>query len=131
MYANVFLEKSIFTFIKLLAWMIPILLLFASLWIQWSMNKWLTTFFPYFLFFFLLRKHIYEISDLFLNAFMNVCNFLGIQIWYMFEYMFFLENIFMNAWFLGMHIMYVWVNSFWENTFMNAWFFWNAYIMYV
>jgi len=128
--------------------MIPILLLFASLWIQWSINKWLTIFFS---FFFLLRKHIYEILDFF-KCIYEIFDFLFLKmhIWYMFEWMnawffkkctyewFFLKKkcfyecmIFFNA-----YMMYVWMNFFCEkihlwnfglflfkNAFMNVWFF--------
>jgi len=38
MHASVSFEKSMFTFIMHFAWVIPILLSFAILWIQWSMN---------------------------------------------------------------------------------------------
>jgi len=128
MYANVFLEKSTFTFIKHFAWMISILLSFAILWIQSSMNNWLPTF-SFFFFFenliiIFLTNRVMKFWTFFSfeNEFMNPLDFLEFFfVSCLKDFFFFLEYAFMNAWFLwNAYIVYVWMNfSLWENAFMN------------
>jgi len=127
-----FLRKANFyLFFKHFGWMIPFYYYlqaceFNDPWTDDSPH-----FSLFFIFYFFEKTHLWNFG-LILNTFMNVCNFLGIHIWYMFEYMFFFRKCIYECMIFGnAYIMYVWVNSFWENTFMNAWFFWNAYIMYV
>jgi len=118
MYANVSLEKPIFTFIKHFSWMIPFYYYSQSCEFNdsWTNDS---PYFPFFCFFILFKNLI--------NFFFHKTHLWNIG-------HFFFENAFMNAWDFWECIYDICLNDvfFWKNAFMNAWlFFWNVCMIYV